>query len=109
MRALLLGLTLLCVLLAPSAHAVDAALVQRIATGDNDEKIAALATIVSAADPKDIPFLQAMAEGTVTLDGKPVEITVNNRLRREIEGAIAVLKLVDPDRATRLAAACSRP
>ena len=105
MRALLLGLTLLCVLLAPPAHAVDAALVQRIATGDNDEKVAVLAKIVAAADPSDIPFLQSLAEGTVTVDGKPVEITVNNRLRREIEGAIAALKLVDPDRATRLAAA----
>ncbi|QJR11447.1 hypothetical protein DSM104443_02523 [Usitatibacter rugosus] len=105
MRALLLGLMLLCVLLAPPAYAVDAALAQRIAAGDNDEKVAVLAKIVAAADPKDIPFLQSLAEGTVTLDGKPVEITVNNRLRREIEGAIAALKLVDPDRTTRLAAA----
>ncbi|APV50763.1 urea ABC transporter permease subunit UrtB [Betaproteobacteria bacterium GR16-43] len=105
MRALLQGLALLCVVLASPVHAVEPALAQRIAAGDNDEKVAVLAKIVAAADPKDIPFLKALAEGTVTVDGKPVEVTVNNRLRKEIDGAIAALKLVDPDHDTRLAAA----
>src|SRR6185295_4197490 len=105
MRSLVQGLLLLCALLAPPAHAVDAALAQRIATGDNDEKVAVIAQIVAAGDPKAIEFLQALAEGSVSVDGKPVEVTVNNRLRQEIDRAIAALKLTDSNRDTRLAAA----
>ncbi len=105
MRGFVLSFIVACAALAFPAHAVDAALAQRIATGDNDVKIAAISQIAAAADPKGIAFLQALSEGTVTIDGKPVEVTVNNRVRREIEGAIAALRLADPDRATRLAAA----
>ena len=105
MRSLVHGLLLLCAFLALPAHAVEAALAQRIATGDNDEKVAVIAQIVAAGDPKAIEFLQALADGTVSVGGKPVEVTVNNRLRQEIDRAIAALKLTDPDRDTRLAAA----
>ncbi|QJR15433.1 urea ABC transporter permease subunit UrtB [Usitatibacter palustris] len=105
MRILLMGFMVVCAAFAWPAHAVDPAIAKRIAAGDNDEKVTAIAQIVAAGEPKDIEFLQALGEGSVTVDGKSVEVTVNNRLRRVIDGAIAALRLTDSDRDTRLAAA----
>ena len=130
----LLRLFLQCVLClaAVSAQAVSPELLQKLAYGEPDDKLAALAQIVSAADAAAIPLLQALADdsvqasqekkiivivkdgkGTDVVTGKAVEplpdgledVVINNRVRKEISTAIAALKLASPDAAVRLAAA----
>jgi len=128
MRGLLL--TLLMALAGPAA-ALDKAAVEKLAFGDSDERSAAITALVAEADPKAAEFLKALAEGEVqTVDGKRVlvvrgeeavdavtgekvaplpegreDVVANNRLRREIEGALAAMQLLSKDRAVRLGAA----
>jgi urea transport system permease protein len=97
----------------------------RIAQGESDARIAALNEVVLAADPALAAYVQALLADEVKLaggkalivrDGKAtdaasgaavtlpdaVEDVVNpNRVRRELEGALAALKLFSPDRAER--------
>ncbi|MFY9317430.1 MAG: urea ABC transporter permease subunit UrtB [Burkholderiales bacterium] len=124
-------LTLL--LVAAPALALDRAAVEKLAAGEAEERSAAIAALVAEGDPRAAAFLQAVAEGEVqTVEGKsgrrvlvvkggaatdaltgekvdPVpegaeDVVANNRLRKEIEGALAALKLLAPERETRLAA-----
>jgi urea transport system permease protein len=88
-----------------STHALDRAAVEKLASGDNDEKIEAIAALVAEADPKAAELLRAAAEGEIEIDGKKVEIVVNNRVRGRIAEALSVLKLVSPNPAERLDAA----
>jgi urea transport system permease protein len=97
----------------------------RIAQGESDDRIATLNEVVVAADPALAVYLQALladevkiagGKALVVRDGKatdaatgaavplpdPVEDVVNpNRVRRELESALAALKLFSPDRAER--------
>jgi len=127
-------LLLLCLLTAAPAFALDKAAVEKLATGEGDERAAAIAALVAEGDPKAAAFLQSVAEGEVqTVEQKGVrrvlvvkdgqatdaitgekvdpvpegaeDVVANNRLRKEIEGALAALKLLAPERETRLAAA----
>jgi len=116
------------------AAAIDAAVVDRLAFGESDEKIAAVGALVASGDERALPLLQALADGSVQISGKRVliiagddatdavtgekvrpipeereDIVVNNRLRREIDSALGALKLVSPDRATRFKAAICSP
>jgi urea transport system permease protein len=116
--------------LARPAAAIDAAVVDRLAFGESDEKIAAVGALVASGDERALPILQALADGSVQTSGRRVliiageeatdavtgekvrplpeereDIVVNNRLRREIDSALGALKLVSPDRATRSRAA----
>lgn len=88
-----------------SAHALDRAAVEKLAAEDNDEKIAAIGALVAEADPKAADILRQAAEGEVEVDGKKVEIVVNNRVRAAIADALAALKLLSPEAADRAAAA----
>ena len=130
MRSILI---LIC-FLSSSALALDKAAVEKLATGETDERAAAISALVAEGDARAAAFLQAVAEGEVqTVDAKggkrvlivkggqatdavtgekvdPVpegaeDVVANNRLRKEIEGALAALKLIAPERETRLAAA----
>jgi urea transport system permease protein len=120
----------LCLPLAARA-ALPQALIEKLALGESEDKIAAIGEVVTAADPEGLVFLQSLLAGEVQTvaekqvlivkDGKAVdavtgaavsplpegaeEVTLNNRLRREVEAAIAALGLVSTDRAARLAAA----
>ena len=100
----------------------------RIAAGHSDDRVAALNEVVAAADTALEPFARALLDDAVKTsagkayivkDGKAVEAASgtpaklpadaedavnNNRMRGELESAIAVLKLVSPDRAVRAAA-----
>jgi len=87
------------------ALALDRAAVDKLVNGEGDERIAAIAALVAEGDPKAADLLKAAAEGEIELDGRKVEVMVNNRLRREIEGALSALRLLSPDRAARLEAA----
>jgi urea transport system permease protein len=97
----------------------------RIAQGESDARIAALNEVVAAADPALAAYVQALLADEVKVsggkaftvrDGKAMdaatgvavalpagaEDVVNpNRVRRELEGALAALKLFSPDRAER--------
>ena len=124
MRILLTGLLWL---FASGAFALDAATVNRLGFGDGDEKIAAIAALVAEGDPASAALLQAAADGELQTSGKRVlivkgaeavdaatgakvsplpedreDVILNNRVRREIGGAVAALKLISPDSAARL-------
>ena len=114
----------------PAVHAFDPALANQLAAEDNDAKLEAIKKVAASADAAAVPLLKAMQEdalqvfngrlviiagGSVkdALSGEPVNapaekleaIVVNNRVRGVLDGAIAVLKLVSPQREERLAAA----
>jgi len=130
MRRFLLGLLLALGFAARPAAALDAAAVGKLAFGESDEQIAAVNALVAAGDERAQPLLQALADGAVQTAGKRVlivtgdegvdavtgekiaplpedreDVVVNNRLRREIDSALGVFKLVSADRGTRLKAA----
>jgi len=75
--------------------AIDPALVARLAAEDNDEKVAAIAAIVATGDPDAERLLKSLADGELRHEGQ--EITLNNRVRRELEGAMAALRLFAPE------------
>ena len=112
--------------------ALPKVLVEKLALGESDDKVAAIAEIVASADEAGLALLQSLLASEVQIvtekkivllvkDGKAVDavtgnavgplpegvedVVLNNRLRREVESAIAALKLVSTDRAMRLAAA----
>ncbi|HZO00092.1 MAG TPA: urea ABC transporter permease subunit UrtB [Burkholderiales bacterium] len=91
--------------LSTGAWALDRAQVEKLASDDNDEKIAAIAALVAEGDPKAADVLKQAAEGEIELDGKKVEVVVNNRVRGRIAEALSVLKLLSEDRNERLSAA----
>ena len=101
MRILLI---LLCLVASP-VYALDKAALGKLAEGDNDEKIAAIGALVAEGDPQALAVLARFAEGEVEVDGKKVEVVVNNRLRGAVAEALAALRLLSPERALRLAAA----
>ncbi len=118
--------------LAPSfaARAIAPEAVRELAFGDNDAKIKTLGDLVAADDAAPLPFLQALVDGEVQTAGEsqvlivkgdaaidvltgaavtPLpeardDVVINNRVRREIAGAIATLRLASSDRAIRLTA-----
>jgi urea transport system permease protein len=111
------------------AWALTPDLALRIARGDSDERIAALAQAIEQADPRTAFFLQALSNDEVKVAGDQVLIVrgqtvtqavsgeartlppdaedamVNNRLRGEIDVALAALKLFSDQRPARQAAA----
>ncbi len=130
LRALRLLAGALLSLAAGTALALDAAVVSKLALGESDEKAEAVSALVASGDPQALKLLEALAEGDVQTSGKRVlivkgdeavdaatgekvspipedheDVVVNNRLRRDLGGAIAALRLVSPERDTRLAAA----
>ena len=60
---------LLFMLAVAPAFALDKAAVEKLATGETDERAAAIAALVAEADPKAASFLQAVAEGEVQIAG----------------------------------------
>jgi urea transport system permease protein len=125
-RACLFALTLAFAAVAPQpALALSADLAGRIAAGESDDRIAALNEAAAAADPALAAFVQALladevkvaggkafvmkdgvareaASGTVaTLPADAEDVINNNRLRRELEAALAGLQLFSPERGLR--------
>jgi urea transport system permease protein len=86
----------------PCAAAIDPALLKRLPDGDNDAKVEVIRAIVASGDGEAAAVLQQMAAGELKVDGQ--EVTVNNRIRRELESALAALQLFSTDRDTRAAA-----
>src|SRR3954469_10371393 len=88
-----------------SSHALEPAALDKLANGDNDEKVEAIGALVAEGDPKAIEVLTRFARGEVEVNGKKVEVVVNNRLRSAVADALAAMRLLSTDRAARLAAA----
>jgi urea transport system permease protein len=88
-----------------SCYALDQGAVERLTSDDNDEKIAAIAALVAEGDAKAAEVLRQAAEGEIELDGKKVEVVMNNRVRGRIAEALSVLKLMSPNSGERLEAA----
>ena len=126
-RALLCSLLIAAALLATRAFALDAAALTQLASGDNDEKVAAIAALISEGDPRAALVLQALADGELQTAGTRVlivkgeagvdaitgeavaplppnreDVSANNRIRRELGAALAALHLLSPDRKQRL-------
>jgi urea transport system permease protein len=110
--------------------ALDAELVKQLAAEDSDQKIAVINRLAQSTDERALKVLKALDadalyvadERVVILEGEtafdavtgealsPVPesrdgITINNRVRRELNAAIASLKLFFPDVGVRRAAA----
>ena len=122
--AMLLGLLLAC-----NAHALTADEALGMAMGESDARLEALAKAVAQGDDKTAAYLQALADDAVKVaagrvlvvkDGQgldPVtgeavtvppdaeDVMLNNRLRGEIDTALAALKLFSADVALRKQAA----
>jgi len=122
--AMALGLLLAC-----NAHALTTAEALGMAVGESDARIEALAKAVAQGDDKTAAYLQALADDAVKVvsgrvlvvrDGQgfdPVtgeavnvpedaeDVMLNNRLRGEIDTALAALKLFSADAALRQQAA----
>jgi len=112
---------LLAALLSGHAHALTAAEARAIATGETDARIEALNKAVATADDKTAAFIQALVDDAVKVAGDKVlvirddkgfdpvsgaEIPVpadaedvinNNRMRGELDTAMAALKLFSKD------------
>ena len=121
-------LALACGALASPCHALTAAQALAIAAGESDDRSAALAASLARGDDGLAAFLQALRDDAVktgagrawvvrdgraadaasgvaaTLPPDAEEVVSSNRLRREIDGALASLQLLSPDLAKRRAA-----
>ena len=82
--------------------ALDPKLVERLGADDNDEKVAAIAAVVATGDADAMKLLKSMADGELRVAGQ--EVVVNNRVRRELDGAMAALRLFAPEIDVRRAA-----
>ena len=114
----------------PAVHAFDPALATQLAAEDSDAKLAAINKLVASGEAGALALLKAMqddalqlfkgrlvivAGGSVkdALSGEAIDappdkleaIVINNRVRGALDGAMAALKLVSPERAERAAAA----
>ena len=113
------------IFIAGHAYSLTAETAKSIAVGEGDDRIAALRAAVAGADEKTVLFIQALSDDAVkVVAGKPVLVTGdkavdpvtgaetplpdtaedvmnNNRMRGEIDSALATLKLLSPDVAVR--------
>ena len=123
-----LGLALAATLLACAAHALTPEQALAMAVGDSDERAAAIAQAAASGDAKAPAFFQALLDDAVKVAGERVLIVVgdkaqdaatgavvplpenvddvinSNRIRRDLEAALASLKLFSPDATLRAAA-----
>ena len=116
----------LALLAATAAHALDAREARALAVGDNDARIAAMHAVVARGDAGASPLLKALRDDAVKTDDAHVlivqadgrgldaatgqsmdvpagaqDVVNNNRVRGEIEAALAALRLLSPDAADR--------
>ena len=114
-----------------SSHALTAQQVQDMSIGETDARVLALQKALAQADAQTAVFLQAMADDAVMVAGDKVwmvrdgqaldpvtgqaaalpdsaeSLVSNNRMRGEVDSALAALQLLSPDDGLRLKAAQS--
>jgi urea transport system permease protein len=112
-----------------AAHALTPQLALNMAVGDSDNRIQAIGKALEAADKPTAQLLQAMADDSVKVFADSVwivdngqarnavsgevralpddaqDVMLNNRMRGEIDAALAALKLFSPEASHRMAAA----
>jgi urea transport system permease protein len=132
--ALWLLVAVLCVpavLSSGAAQATDAELVKQLGTGEVSDKVRAIEALTRSADPAGLPILRALRDGNlaVTPTGQviildagiaqdavtlqpispaPAEyeaVSVNNRVRGQLDAALSAFRLFSAQREERLAAA----
>src|SRR5882672_3008558 len=110
------------------AHALTPAQVHDMSIGENDTRSAAIAQVAVSGDPKAQEFFQALLDDAVKTSGEKVfivhdgkaqdaatgaavtlpdnaeDVVNSNRMRRDIDAALASLKLLSPDPKQRAAA-----
>jgi urea transport system permease protein len=127
----MLACAILALLALRASAAVDPAAVRDLAFGESDAKIKTIAALMTADDPAVPALLQSLLDGEVQtvgedqvllvkgdsgtdlLTGKMVaplpegrdDVVINNRVRKDLETALAAFKLSSSDRAVRLEAA----
>jgi len=133
-RLRLLALALALSFAVPAWAAIDPSLVLQLADEDPELRIEAIRKLTASQEPRVTAILEALANESLglvdggkrpviaahgklsdALTGAPIgpapanfePLVVNNRLRGEIDAALAALKLASPDVAARLAAAKS--
>jgi len=118
-------LAIAAIFIVGSAHSLTADTAKAIAIGEGDARITALRAAVAGADDKTVAFIQALSDDAVkVVAGKPVlfkddkavdpvtgtesalpdtaeDVMNNNRMRGELDSALATLKLLSPDVAVR--------
>jgi urea transport system permease protein len=121
-------LVIAALLLSASAHALTSDEARAIAVGEGDARIEALHAAVAKPDEKTVAFIQALSDEAVkVVAGKPVivagdkgqdpvtgvavalpdtaeDVMNNNRMRGELDAALASLRLLSPDESVRRAA-----
>ncbi|MDT8990803.1 urea ABC transporter permease subunit UrtB [Curvibacter sp. APW13] len=124
-KHLLQTLLLATLFVAGNAYSLSAEEAKAMASGEGDARIAALRQAVSHADERTLAFIQALADDSVKLvAGKPVvvqgaqgtdpvtgqavsvpataeDVMNNNRMRGELDAALAAAKLLSPEVAVR--------
>ena len=119
---------LACLLLGTPAHALTALQAKAMASGETEDRITALNQAMADADERTAAFVQALSDDAVKLAGERVvvlkddkaydpvtgaemalpaaldDIINNNRMRGELDNALAALKLFSKDPALRAAA-----
>ncbi|MEY3979639.1 MAG: High-affinity branched-chain amino acid transport system permease protein LivH [Pseudomonadota bacterium] len=122
-------LSLICLGMMSSAFALSSNEAKQLATGETDTRIKTLAQLVSRADEGAYRLIKAMNDDAVKIagdhiliieDGKAIDavsgeatnlpdsaedVISNNRMRAELESAMAALRLLSKNPATRLEAA----
>ncbi len=129
MRILLSSLFIWLTIAASNVLALDTDAVRKLATGDSDERTTAIAALLAEGDARARDVMQALTDSELFVAGERIlivradqatdaltgetvtpvpepreEVGINNRLRRELGGAIAALDLVSPDTKRRRAA-----
>ncbi len=119
----------MCLLQLSTAQALTPQQVQDIVVGETDTRIESLQKALAQPDAQTAVFLQALADDAVVIagqqvlmvrDGKGIDpasgqevavpanaesVVSNNRMRGEIDSALAALQLLSPDVAVRMKAA----
>ena len=114
-------LLLLAALVSGPVHALTAAQAKAMAVGETDARIEALNAAIAAGDGRTAAFIQALADDAVKVAGDQVlvvrdgkafdpatgaqaalpadaeDVINNNRMRGELDTALATLKLFSPD------------
>ncbi len=129
MRIQLSSLFIWLTIAASNVLALDTDAVRKLATGDSDERTTAIAALLAEGDTRARDVMQALTNSELFVAGERIlivradqtidaltgeivtpvpeqreEVGINNRLRRELGGAIAALDLVSPDTKRRRAA-----
>jgi len=129
MRAFMSSLLVWLAIAASSASALDQDAVRKLASGDSDERTAAIATLLAEADTRTSGILQAMHASELFTAGDRIlivrngigmdaftgetvtplpeareEVAINNRVRRELTAALAALNLLSADPKARRSA-----